>query len=137
MYQDSFRVTSIIDCTQQYDDLGRVEMASETGAKCTLDVNSNLYPQILRVGATMDMYICTELKVSEKIAIRASDPAFNPQISHDLKKQISQINYCMHGTAFEFQKEGDDKVKVFISFGGLLLVLTEDPSKLVKFKSGQ
>lgn len=43
----------------------------------------------------------------------------------------------MHGTAFEFQKEGDNKVKVFISFGGLLLVLTEDPSRLVEFKSGQ
>lgn len=78
MYRDSFKVTSIIDCTQQFDDLGRVEMASEAGAKCTLDVNSNLYPQILKVGATVDMYICTGLKVSENTEIRADDPAFNP-----------------------------------------------------------
>ena len=61
-------------------------MASEVGAKCTLDVNSKLYPQILKIGATVDMYICTGLKVSENVAIRADDPAFNPQISHDLEK---------------------------------------------------
>ena len=61
MYEENFTVTKLIDCTQQFDDLGRVEMTSSSGAKCTLDVNSRLYPQILRVGATVELVICTEI----------------------------------------------------------------------------
>ncbi|CAL6000505.1 RNA_polymerase II subunit Rpb8 [Hexamita inflata] len=136
LYEARFTVQKIVDCSKEYDNIARVEMTNENNEKGVLDVHNKLYEKLLRVGTIAEVSICTELKISEDIHIKASDPVYNPKVSENLKKKIGEIDYCMHGTVFEFQQTGD-KITMTVSFGGLLFILTEKPETLVKFKSGQ
>eukprot|EP00703_Trepomonas_sp_PC1_P001963 JAP94643.1 RNA polymerase II subunit Rpb8 [Trepomonas sp. PC1] len=136
LYESRFTVQKVIDCSKEYDNLARVEMINERGQVCQLDVHNELFSQILSVGTTTDITICTKLVISSDTEMEAGTPAYNPAVAENLQKVLQTINYCMHGTVFEFQNEKNGNVQLFASFGGLILNLSEEPSELVKFKCG-
>lgn len=50
---------------------------------------------------------------------------------------MDQFEYVMYGKVFKYkdsQAQGQLRVEVFVSFGGLLMQLSGDPSKLESFE---
>lgn len=135
LYDAKFTVTDVIDCSKEYDNVSRVVMKNESTGSCKLDVHNKLYTKILKVGVTVQLTLCTGLKISEETQVHADDPVYNSQISNNLQKAVEGIDYAMHGTAFDFKEDGE-QLAMTVSFGGLLLTLSEVPEVLVRFKHG-
>lgn len=47
-----------------------------------------------------------------------------------MDKVLDQYDYVMHGRVYKFEEASNDKVAVYISYGGLLMRLESDPKHL-------
>ncbi|XP_042023291.1 DNA-directed RNA polymerases II and V subunit 8A-like [Salvia splendens] len=125
-----------IDNQAVYDKVSRINATSEeNGYYLELDVHSELYP--MRPKEKYRMLISNTLHMDGS-AVAGYFPEGEP------KSLAEKFEYVMHGLLYKMAEsqektDGNDdvKVKVFISFGGLQLMLRGDPLMMRKFKVDQ
>eukprot|EP00768_Dysnectes_brevis_P001334 gnl/Dysnectes_brevis/1330_a1493_3186.p2 GENE.gnl/Dysnectes_brevis/1330_a1493_3186~~gnl/Dysnectes_brevis/1330_a1493_3186.p2 ORF type:complete len:162 (+),score=33.94 gnl/Dysnectes_brevis/1330_a1493_3186:674-1159(+) len=143
IFEDKFTVTHVDKEGKFFDIVSRINLNSLSDpdhVNLTLDINSDLYPQLV-TGAQVTISLQESLKLfshtGESVA-KATDPEYHRSLRSSLEATESP-DYAMCGTVFEFRKHKEIKniVKVYASFGGLIMELSAPPDRLTGFKHGQ
>ncbi|KAL3832982.1 hypothetical protein ACJIZ3_007718 [Penstemon smallii] len=126
-------IVKVFDIDQEvvYDKVSRIKAKSEDLVfELELDVNSELYPML-----TGEKY---RMLISNTLNMDAS--AVTEYFPEGKQKSLAdKFEYVMHGLLYKMaeDKGTSGKVVVYISFGGLQLMLKGDPLKMYKFKVDQ
>ncbi|CAA18430.1 DNA-directed RNA polymerases I, II, and III subunit RPABC3 [Schizosaccharomyces pombe] len=108
LLDEIFTVTSVDK--QKYQRVSRITAVSgQNDMNLTLDINSQIYP--LEKDATFSLQITSNLN------------------SPDLKEAA---DYIMYGKVYRVEEAKDEKVSVYVSFGGLLMAIEGSHRKLYR-----
>ncbi|CDK24556.1 unnamed protein product [Kuraishia capsulata CBS 1993] len=122
LFDDIFTVLSVE--TERYDRVSRLVGQSTTtqDTKITLDVNSELFP--VQNNDSLTITLAKSLAVDEDDAseYNTAGGSWRPPRAGD-RTLADDYDYVMHGTVYKFEEGSDDKISVYVSFGGLLMCL--------------
>ncbi|KAK5165273.1 DNA-directed RNA polymerases I, II, and III subunit RPABC3 [Saxophila tyrrhenica] len=128
LYEDHFEITTLLDST--YDRVARVIGTSRSSSNTsgdtslTLDINSELYP--IQTGETIQMLIATTLNLDG-----TKDTTGQWRERRGEETLASAFDYVCYGKVYKHFDPGEGgNIKVYISFGGLLLLLDGPYKKL-------
>lgn len=128
LFEDIFEVLDKDPDGRKFDKVSRVVCRSDLyEMDLKLDVNVDIYP--LEVGDKFSLAMNSSLATDGT----ADTGTFSPDKFKQGGSLMDIYEYVMHGKIFKFQEvEASQglKVNVFISFGGLLMLLSGDPKKL-------
>ncbi|XP_054816552.1 DNA-directed RNA polymerases II and V subunit 8A-like [Prosopis cineraria] len=124
LFDDIFKVEDVDPDGKKYDKVSRIVAKSEKrDMYMLLDVNTELYP--LNKNERFLMVLSPSLVLSTK----------------DGKVSIQdKFEYIMHGRLYNITKEGskdEHEVEVYVSFGGLQMMLRGHASNCLKFAMDQ
>eukprot|EP01089_Gocevia_fonbrunei_P003482 TRINITY_DN13463_c0_g1_i1.p1 TRINITY_DN13463_c0_g1~~TRINITY_DN13463_c0_g1_i1.p1 ORF type:complete len:155 (+),score=34.75 TRINITY_DN13463_c0_g1_i1:72-536(+) len=122
LFEDIFEVKNKDPDGKKFDRVSRIECHSENyEMKLILDVNTDIYP----------------VEINDKFTVAISDSlvAEGAPDEFDQTNQPSladKFEYVMYGKVFKYveDKGASTKVSVYVSFGGLLMMLRGDPRNL-------
>ncbi|XAR54266.1 hypothetical protein NMG60_11029321 [Bertholletia excelsa] len=124
---------------KKFDKVSRIEAHGEDcDTQMQLDLNTEIYP--IHVGEKLRMVLAPTLNLD--------GTAVSSYSSEGGKSLADKFEYVMHGLLYKMSEDvpkdakGDAsghnvKVVIYISFGGLQLMLKGDPSLMGKFKLDQ
>lgn len=119
LFEDMFNVESVD--TARYNKVARIVGQSSTSQdiKITLDINAELFP----VKTNDSLTITLANSLGNESLVVASNGSWRPPKA-DEKSLADDYDYVMYGTVYKFEENTtDDKMSVYISFGGLLMCL--------------
>lgn len=119
LFEDMFNVESVD--AGRYNKVGRITAQSSTSQdiKITLDINSELFP----VKANDSLTIMLASSLGNELSMLTASGSWRPPKSND-KSLADDFDYVMYGTVYKFEESSNnDKMSVYISFGGLLMCL--------------
>ena len=124
-FDDFFKVEDVNPDGKKYDKVSRIIAKSEKhGMHMILDVNSEIYPMNVK-----DRFL---LALSPSLVLDTKDGPVSIQ---------EKFEYIMYGRLYEIKADGlsrsPPEVEVYVSFGGLQLMLKGNPSHCVKFAVDQ
>ncbi|KAM7472397.1 hypothetical protein LguiA_010580 [Lonicera macranthoides] len=128
-FDDIIEVDRLDPDGKKYDKVSRIEAHSEEDdMHLLLDVNTELYP--ISAGEKF------RLALTQTLSLNGS--AVTPEGKQ--KSLADKFEYVMHGLLYKIAEDTSEanlKVVIYISFGGLQLMLKGEPSKMGKFKVDQ
>ncbi|GMM37572.1 DNA-directed RNA polymerase core subunit [Saccharomycopsis crataegensis] len=117
LFDDIFVITEIDNAN--YDKVSRVTARSKSSQEIqlTIDINHDLFP--IEMNETLTVALTASLTESSETGESVS---WRPPRAgeHSL---ADDYDYVMYGTVYKFNEGKDDKISVFVSFGGLLMCL--------------
>ncbi|PKA59298.1 hypothetical protein AXF42_Ash001392 [Apostasia shenzhenica] len=133
LFEDIFTVTRLDPDGKKFDKVSRIEARSEQfDMYMQLDVNIELYP--IHVGEKFTMVLSPTLNLDGT----PDSGYFNPG---QKKSLADKYEYVMHGKLYKISEESaggpNVKVEIYVSFGGLLMMLKGDPSNAANFELDQ
>ncbi|KAK6459081.1 16-kDa RNA polymerase subunit [Scheffersomyces xylosifermentans] len=119
LFEDMF----IVESTDpgRYNKVSRITGHSSTSQdiKIALDINSELFP----VKANDSLTITLASSLGNESSMLTSNGSWRPPRAGD-RSLADDYDYVMYGTVYKFEENADnDKMSVYISFGGLLMRL--------------
>ncbi|KAK5118167.1 hypothetical protein LTR85_008147 [Meristemomyces frigidus] len=126
LYEDTFTLTTLLDKT--YDRVARcLGTSADSLVQLTLDVNSELFP--LSSGETVNLLIATTLNLDGAMEERQKT-GWRP--AREGEQTLADLwDYVCYGKVYRHEDVGEGgNIKVYISFGGLLLCLDGPYKKL-------
>lgn len=128
LYEDTFTINSLNH--QKYDRVARIAATStDSSTFLTLDINTELYP--LQPTETISLVLASTLSLTGSVGEEGSGDARGwRELSRSGEATLADAyDYVMRGKVYRFEEGGEGgNVKVFVSFGGLLMLL-EGPWK--------
>jgi DNA-directed RNA polymerase I, II, and III subunit RPABC3 len=121
LYEDTFLITSVNH--QKYDRVARIAANStDSSTALTLDINTELYP--LNPGETISLVLASTLSLTGS-GEEGGDARGWRELSRSGEATLADAyDYVMRGKVYRFEEGGEsEQVKVFVSFGGLLMLL--------------
>ncbi|XP_058069380.1 DNA-directed RNA polymerases II and V subunit 8A-like [Magnolia sinica] len=132
LFEDNFVVTALDPDGKKFDKVSRIVAKSEQfDMDLQLDVNIEIYP--LRVDEKFKMVLAPTLSLDG-----TPDSGYFTQGGR--KSLADKFEYVMHGKLYKISEEGSGsnvKVELYVSFGGLLMMLKGDPSNAANFELDQ
>ncbi|KAF4302974.1 DNA-directed RNA polymerases I, II, and III subunit RPABC3 [Botryosphaeria dothidea] len=127
LYEDTFHVTSIDNA--KYDRVTRIAGTSaDSQTTMTLDVNSELYP--IEVGETVQLLLASTLNLDG-----TKDERGWRELDSTTETTLADMyDYVCHGKVYRFEEGDGDHIKVYVSFGGLLLFIDGPYKKLTPLR---
>lgn len=119
LFEDMFNVESVD--AARYNKVSRIIGQSSTSQdiKITLDINSELFP----VKKQDSLTITLASSLGNESSMLTSNGSWRPPKNND-RSLADDYDYVMYGTIYKFEENSeDDKMSVYISFGGLLMRL--------------
>lgn len=119
LFEDMFNVDSVDPA--RYNKVSRIEGQSSTSQdiKIVLDINSELFP----VKNNDSLTITLASSLGNEASMITSNGSWRPPKRGD-RSLADDYDYVMYGTVYKFEESQDnDKMAVYISFGGLLMRL--------------
>lgn len=121
LFSDTFTLTSIN--AQKYDRVARLSAHTENGdTSITLDINTELFP--CSIGDRLQILLASTLSLDGS----KDDGKGWRDIGRGEASVADEYDYVCHGKIYRFEEGDDENIKVFVSFGGLLLYI-EGPYK--------
>lgn len=119
LFDDIFNITEVDSA--RYNKVSRILGTSTTTSdiKLTLDINSDLFPVKANDSITVSLASSLSLDGEDNTNINGS---WRPPKASD-KSLADDYDYVMYGTVYKFEETSDDKISVYVSFGGLLLCI--------------
>lgn len=119
LFDDIFTITEVD--AARYNKVSRVVASSTTSSdiKITLDVNTDLFPLSANDSVTFTLASSLSLDGDAESTAQAS---WRPPKAGE-KSLADDYDYVMYGTVYKFEEGAEDKISVYVSFGGLLLCL--------------
>ncbi|CAN3372033.1 hypothetical protein DIURU_001427 [Diutina rugosa] len=120
LFEDMFVVETVDP--GRYTRVARITGSSSTSQdiKITLDINSELFP----VKANDSLTIALASSLGNESSTMTSNGSWRPPKGNE-RSLADDYDYVMYGTVYKFdENSGDDKMSVYISFGGLLMCLS-------------
>lgn len=120
LFDDIFNITDVDSA--RYNKVSRIVGSSTTSSdiKITLDINSDLFP--VKTNDSLTITLASSLSLEEDSNPQTSTTSWRPPKSGE-KSLADDYDYVMYGTVYKFEESADDKIAVYVSFGGLLLCL--------------
>lgn len=117
LFENSFKITELNNA--KYDRVSRIKAFSEGGNEVllTLDVNTELYP--LNVDERMTVALALSLNLDGS----KDDGKGWREIGRGEQTLADEYDYVCHGKIYRFEEGEGDNIKVYVSFGGLLLYM--------------
>ncbi|XP_074339156.1 DNA-directed RNA polymerases II and V subunit 8A-like [Apium graveolens] len=132
LFQDIFRVVGLDPDGKKFDKVTRIEAKSEQfDMYMQLDVNTDIYP--LHEGDKFMMVLASTLNLD-------GTPDTGYFTPGGRKSLADEFEYVMNGKLYRISEEGSGanlKADIYVSFGGLLMMLKGDPSIAAKFELDQ
>lgn len=132
LFEDIFTIVRMDPDGKKFDKVSRIEARSEQfDMHMLLDVNTDIYP--LQVDDKFTMALSSTLSLDGT----PDDATFDQS---GRKSLADKYEYVMYGKLYKFSDQelnGAVKIEVFVSFGGLLMLLKGDPSNLGKLMLDQ
>ncbi|KAJ9558036.1 hypothetical protein OSB04_012650 [Centaurea solstitialis] len=132
LFEDIFRVDRLDPDGKKFDRVNRIEARSDQfDMYMLLDVNTEVYP--MHVGEKFMMVLASTLNLDGT----PDSGFFSPG---GRKSLADKFDYVMHGKLYRISEEGSGanvKADIYVSFGGLLMLLKGDPSIAAKFELDQ
>ncbi|CZT25664.1 related to DNA-directed RNA polymerase chain RPB8 [Ramularia collo-cygni] len=127
LYEETFQVTTLLD--QTYDRVHRVLGTSHDSAtQITLDINCELYP--IANGESFQMLLASTLNLDG-----TKDEGGGWRGKSTEPTLADMWDYVCYGKVYKVEDPEDgDRIKVYVSFGGLLLSLDGPYKKLSPLK---
>jgi DNA-directed RNA polymerases I, II, and III subunit RPABC3 len=127
LLEDTIQITAVDREGKIFQRVSRVEGTSQLyEVQIALDIHSDLYP--MEVGQYHSLLLASSL------ALDGSESKGSYNIHENQSNTLlSKYSYCMYGTVFKHSIEKGLLV-VHISFGGLLMTLTGQPTELVQLE---
>ncbi|ABN64440.1 16-kDa RNA polymerase subunit (common to polymerases I, II and III) [Scheffersomyces stipitis CBS 6054] len=119
LFEDMFVVESTD--SGRYNKVSRITGHSSTSQdiKISLDINSELFP----VKANDSLTITLASSLGNESSMLTSNGSWRPPKPDD-RSLADDYDYVMYGTVYKFEENADnDKMSVYVSFGGLLMRL--------------
>eukprot|EP00798_Chlamydomonas_sp_ICE-L_P025939 gene25939-11615_t len=130
LFEDIFEVVSRDPDGMKFDRVSRYVCKSDLyECDMQLDINVDVYP--LETGKKYNVALASTLAMDGTQGSAKYDASF-PGISGK-PSLMDKYEYVMHGKVYKYkdsQSSGQLRVEVYISFGGLLMMLAGDPKKL-------
>ncbi|KAL9100267.1 MAG: hypothetical protein Q9163_004343 [Psora crenata] len=121
LFSDTFTLTDINSF--KYDRVARLTAHTESGdTMMTLDVNSELFP--CTVNDRLQLLLASTLSLDGT----KDDGKGWRDVGRGEASLADEYDYVCHGKVYRFEEGDDENIKVFVSFGGLLLYI-EGPYK--------
>ncbi|KAK6459985.1 16-kDa RNA polymerase subunit [Scheffersomyces coipomensis] len=121
LFEDMF----VVESTDmgRYTKVARIVANSSTSKdiKITLDINNELFP----VKQNDSLTIALSSSLGNEKSMLTSNGSWRPPRADDKTHSLADdYDYVMYGTIYKFEEnEDNDKMSVYISFGGLLMRL--------------
>ncbi|KAL6079750.1 DNA-directed RNA polymerases I, II, and III subunit RPABC3 [Balamuthia mandrillaris] len=124
LFEDIFEIKNMDPEGKKFDKVSRIEAQSENyEMQLVLDVNSDIYP--VEIGEKFTMALASTLSADgeqdEEVIYQSNRPSL-----------ADKYEYVMYGKVFKYveDKNPATKVSVYVSYGGLLMMLNGDPRNL-------
>uniref|UniRef100_A0A5B6Z037 Putative DNA-directed RNA polymerases II, IV and V subunit 8B-like n=1 Tax=Davidia involucrata TaxID=16924 RepID=A0A5B6Z037_DAVIN len=131
-FDDIIKVDRVDADGKKFDKVSRIEAQSEEDdMQVLLDVNTEIYP--VHAGQKFRMALAPTLNLDGTTVT-----SYFPEGGH--KSLADKFEYVMHGLLYKISEDTSGpnaKVMVYVSYGGLQMMLKGDPSKMGKFKVDQ
>ncbi|CBI24640.3 hypothetical protein VitviT2T_007552 [Vitis vinifera] len=132
LFGDIFKVIQIDPDGKKFDKVSRIEAQSEQlDMYMQLDVNTEIYP--MHAGEKFAMSLASTLDLDG-----TPDTGYYTQAGR--KSLADKFEYVMHGKLYKISEEGSGpnvKGVIYVSFGGLLMMLSGDPANTAKLDLDQ
>eukprot|EP00243_Klebsormidium_subtile_P012413 TRINITY_DN7554_c0_g1_i1.p1 TRINITY_DN7554_c0_g1~~TRINITY_DN7554_c0_g1_i1.p1 ORF type:complete len:152 (-),score=34.14 TRINITY_DN7554_c0_g1_i1:62-517(-) len=130
-FEDIFTVTKKDPDGRKFDKVSRlIGVGEQFEMDLILDVNTSLYP--LNKDDKFTLALAPKLSLREGV----QDSAFFDQSGEP--NLADKYEYVMHGKLYKYAvEERSKKGEIYISFGGLLMMLRGDPEQLQKLEQDQ
>ncbi|SLM40314.1 dna-directed rna polymerases and iii 145 kda polypeptide [Lasallia pustulata] len=127
LYEDTFTLTSLN--AQKYDRVSRISATSEDASTfLTLDINTELYP--CSVGERIHLVLASTLSLDGS----KDDRKGWREVGRGETSLADMYDYVCHGKIYRFEEGEGENIKVFVSFGGLLLYVEGPYKKLTPLR---
>ncbi|KAF1347139.1 DNA-directed RNA polymerases i, ii, and iii 145 kDa polypeptide [Delphinella strobiligena] len=130
LFDDTFTITSLN--AQKYDRVSRITGTSaDSLTVLSLDVNTEIYP--VNVGEPIQLVLASTLNLDGS----KEDPGSGSwrEIGNGKKPTLADMfDYVCHGKVYRFEEGEGENIKVYISFGGLLLYIEGPYKKLTSLR---
>ncbi|XP_044473897.1 DNA-directed RNA polymerases II, IV and V subunit 8B-like [Mangifera indica] len=132
LFEDIFVVDKIDPDGKKFDKVCRIEARSQNcDMYMLLDVNVDIYP--MRVGDKFALALAHTLNLD-------GTPDTGYYTPGGRKSLADKFEYVMHGKLYKISDEGSGKTlkaEIYVSYGGLLMMLKGDPSYITQFELDQ
>ncbi|KAK5947669.1 DNA-directed RNA polymerases I, II, and III subunit RPABC3 [Knufia obscura] len=117
LYEATFKVDEVNSA--KYDRVSRIAATNEQGqdTTCFIDVNTELYP------VEADDRLSLALALSLNLDGSKDDSKGWRNVGRGESTIADDYDYVMHGKIYRFEEGEGQNIKVYISFGGLLMYL--------------
>ncbi|KAF7513016.1 hypothetical protein GJ744_011282 [Endocarpon pusillum] len=123
LFEDAFSILSVN--SQKYERVSRIAATSnDQQISLTLDVNTELYPVNVSDRVQIALALTLNLDGSKDDTKGWRDVGLGERSLAD------EYDYVCHGKIYRFEEGNQDDIKVYVSFGGLLLYIEGPYSKL-------
>ncbi|KMZ67356.1 DNA-directed RNA polymerases I, II, and III subunit RPABC3 [Zostera marina] len=134
LFEDIFQIIGIDADGKKFDKVSRIEARSEQfDMYMKLDVNTEVYP--MHAGEKFAMVLAPTLSLDGT----NDNGLYSNQAGR--KSLADKFEYVMHGKLYKIAEERvsspNVKVELYVSFGGLLMMLRGDPSTAINFQLDQ
>ncbi|GME99613.1 hypothetical protein B5S28_g3181 [[Candida] boidinii] len=122
LFDDIFTIQSVD--TARYDKVSRIIANSTTSkdTKLTIDINTQLFPVQNNENLSITLAKSLALDGDESDSFTSTNGSWRPPRPGQ-RSLMDDYDYCMHGTVYKFEENSNDKISVYVSFGGLLMCL--------------
>ncbi|KAH3673640.1 hypothetical protein WICMUC_003543 [Wickerhamomyces mucosus] len=120
LFDDIFTITEVD--AARYNRVARIVGNSTTSSdiKITFDINSDLYP--IKVNDSLTITLASSLSLEGEDNSFINNGSWRPPKAGE-RSLADDYEYVMYGTVYKFEEGANDKIAVYVSFGGLLLSL--------------
>ncbi|KAL8531539.1 hypothetical protein ACS0TY_008221 [Phlomoides rotata] len=132
LFEDIFRVDALDPDGKKFDRVSRISARSELfDMLMHLDINTEIYP--MYAGEKFMMVLASTLNLDGT----PDSGYFTPG---NRKSLADKFDYVMQGKLYRISEESKEKqvkADIYVSFGGLLMMLKGDPSIAARFELDQ
>jgi len=132
LFEDIFTVTSIDPNGKKFDKVSRIEAHSEQfDMHMILDVNIEVYP--VSVGDKFTIALAPTLNLD-------GTPDTGHFVQSSRKTLADKYEYVMYGKLYKINEDNSGanlKVEIYVSYGGLLMMLKGDAGNFANFELDQ
>lgn len=123
LFESPFKVDEINSA--KYDRVSRIKATSnENDIELMLDVNTELYPISVEDNVTIALSLSLNLDGSK------DDSKGWREVGMGEQTLANEYDYVCHGKIYRFEEGAGDNIRVYCSFGGLLLFIDGPYAKL-------
>ncbi|KAI8834442.1 RNA polymerase Rpb8-domain-containing protein [Chytriomyces cf. hyalinus JEL632] len=134
VFTDIFEVGDVNRGGKKFDRVSRLNATSEAAdTEIILDINTEIYP--IKISDKFTLTLATSLSLDAVAAAASASTASKKETWRDTssgKSLADEYEYVMYGKVYKYDESGGKNLAtVYISFGGLLLVVSGEPIDLL------